>query len=233
MGAGPSTISISERRSNLYKYDNEIKNLSEKKSKMTINRDILQQKLNDINNELNDLSNQIKLLNTNIGTKTTEKNGLEDRIQILNDDKKIAEHLLSVTNRAIDQIQQYGKLQERTQQYLDDEYIKLYNKVILRQKLKFKDYSNRNDSLSITVDKVVSDFSNSFRNAEYQDQHNKYFMSLNAIFWWVYYILFIILTYQVVYIKTDMNIKSKILLLGGLLIYPLLYRFYDLIIMKI
>ena len=233
MGAGPSTISISERRSNLYKYDNEIKNLSEKRSKMTINRDILQNKLNDLNNELDDLNNQIKLLNTNVGAKTTEKKGLEDRIQILNEDKKTAEHLLNVTNRAIYQILQYGNLQERTQQYLDDEYIKLYNKVILRQKLKFKDYSNRNDSLSITTDKVVSDFSNSFRNAEYQDQHNKYFMSLNAIFWWVYYILFIILTYQVVYIKTDMNIKSKILLLGGLLIYPLLYRFYDLIIMKI
>lgn len=233
MGAGPSTISISERRSNLYNYDNQIKNLSERRSKMTINRDILQNKLNDLNNELDDLNNQIKLLNTNIGTKTTEKNGLENRKKILNEDKKTAEHLLSVTNRAIDQIQQYGNIQERTQQYLDDEYIKLYNKVILRQKLKFKDYSNRNDSLSITVDKVVSDFSNSFRNAEYQDQHNKYFMSLNAIFWWVYYILFIILTYQVVYIKTDMNIKSKILLLGGLLIYPLLYRFYDLIIMKI
>ena len=233
MGAGPSTISISERRSDLYKYDNQIKNLSEQMSKMTINRDILQNKLNDLNNELADLDNQIKLLNTNIGTKTTEKKGLEDRIQILNDDKKIAEHLLSVTNRAIDQIQKYGNIQERTQQYLDDEYIKLYNKVILRQKLKFKDYSNRNDSLSITVDKVVSDFSNSFRNAEYQDQHNKYFMSLNAIFWWVYYILFVILTYQLVYIKTDMNIKSKIMLFGGLLIYPLLYRFYDLIIMKI
>lgn len=233
MGAGPSTISISERRSNLYEYDNQIKNLSEKRSKMTINRDILQNKLNDLNNELADLDNQIKLLNTNIGTKTTEKKGLEDRIQILNDDKKIAEHLLSVTNRAIDQIQKYGNIQERTQQYLDDEYIKLYNKVILRQKLKFKDYSNRNDSLSITVDKVVSDFSNSFRNAEYQDKHNKYFMSLNAIFWWVYYILFVILTYQLVYIKTDMNIKSKIMLFGGLLIYPLLYRFYDLIIMKI
>ena len=233
MGAGPSTISISERRSNLYKYDNEIKNLSEKRSKMTINRDILQNKLNDLNNELDDLNNQINILNTNVGAKTTEKKGLEDRIQILNEDKKTAEHLLNVTNRAIYQILQYGNLQERTQQYLDDEYIKLYNKVILRQKLKFKDYSNRNDSLSITTDKVVSDFSNSFRNAEYQDQHNKYFMSLNAIFWWVYYILFIILTYQVVYIKTDMNIKSKILLLGGLLIYPLLYRFYDLIIMKI
>lgn len=233
MGAGPSTISISERRSNLYKYDNEIKNLSEKRSKMTINRDILQNKLNDLNNELDDLNNQINILNTNVGAKTTEKKGLEDRIQILNEDKKTAEHLLNVTNRAIYQILQYGNLQERTQQYLDDEYIKLYNKVILRQKLKFKDYSNRNNSLSITTDKVVSDFSNSFRNAEYQDQHNKYFMSLNAIFWWVYYILFIILTYQVVYIKTDMNIKSKILLLGGLLIYPLLYRFYDLIIMKI
>jgi len=233
MGAGPSTISISERRSNLYKYDNDIKNLSEKRSKMTINRDILQNKLNDLNNELDDLNNQINILNTNVGAKTTEKKGLEDRIQILNEDKKTAEHLLNVTNRAIYQILQYGNLQERTQQYLDDEYIKLYNKVILRQKLKFKDYSNRNDSLSITTDKVVSDFSNSFRNAEYQDQHNKYFMSLNAIFWWVYYILFIILTYQVVYIKTDMNIKSKILLLGGLLIYPLLYRFYDLIIMKI
>tara|TARA_B110000285_G_scaffold82713_1_gene95197 strand:- start:3648 stop:4349 length:702 start_codon:yes stop_codon:yes gene_type:complete len=233
MGAGPSHISIAERRANLYNYDNQIKNASEKGSKMQVNRDTLQSSLDTINNELNDLTNQIKEFDEDNQKHTTTKNNLEDRVHVLTEDKKIVDHLLNVTNRAIKQIKDYGNIQERTQTYLDDEYDKLYNKVILRQKLKFQDYTNRNDSLSRTIDKITSAFSNSFRNSEYQNQHNNFFMSMNAIFWWLYYVLFIILVYQIIYIQREMNVNTKIMILGGLLIYPILYRFYDLVVMKI
>lgn len=233
MGAGPSHISIAERRANLYNYDNQIKNASEKGSKMQVNRDTLQSSLDTINNELNDLTNQIKELGEDNQKHTTTKNNLEDRVYVLTEDKKIVDHLLNVTNRAIKQIKDYGNIQERTQTYLDDKYDKLYNKVILRQKLKFQDYTNRNDSLSRTIDKITSAFSNSFRNSEYQNQHNNFFMSMNAIFWWLYYVLFIILVYQIIYIQREMNVNTKIMILGGLLIYPILYRFYDLVVMKI
>ena len=233
MGVGPSSISIAERRANLYNYDNQIKNASEKGSKMQVNRDTLQSSLDTINNELNDLTNQIKEFDEDNQKHTTTKNNLEDRVHVLTEDKKIVDHLLNVTNRAIKQIKDYGNIQERTQTYLDDEYVKLYNKVILRQKLKFQDYTNRNDSLSRTIDKITSAFSNSVRNSEYQNQHNNFFMSMNAIFWWLYYVLFIILVYQIIYIQREMNVNRKIMILGGLLIYPILYRFYDLVVMKI
>lgn len=226
-------MGVKQNRYNLRKLDAEIKSLSGTESKMRVDRDILQITLNEINNELKGLSNQIAELDTNNETHTITKNTLENSIKTLTEDRKRVDHLLNVTNQAITQIKDYGKIQERTQQYLDDDYNKLYNKVVMRQKLNFENYSNRNGNLSRTIDNITSEFSNSFRNSEYQNQHNNYFMSMNAIFWWLYYVLFLILVYQIIYIQTEMNVNTKIMILGGLLIYPLLYHFYDLVIMKI
>ena len=58
-------------------------------------------------------------------------------------------------------------------------------------------------------------------------------MTLNSIFWWVYYILFVIITYQIIYIQKDITLRNKIVIILILGLYPLLYRMYDLVIMKI
>jgi chromosome segregation ATPase len=232
MGSGPSKL-LEERKRNLRSLDQTISDKTTIKRELIQDRDKLQETINKMNNELDDLTDQINTLDKDKETYDTEKEDLEQEIEELNVEMSEVTHLLNVVKQAIEQIDQYGNLQERTLKFLEDEYEELYNKVILRQQLKFKSYSNRNDSLSRTINKIKSNFSNSFRNSEYQTQHNKYFMSLNAIFWWVYYILFFILTYQIIYIQIEMNRTNKIILLGVLFIYPLLYRFYDLVIMKI
>ena len=91
--------------------------------------------------------------------------------------------------QAIDDIKKDGNLQKRTQNFFDGEYETLYEKVILRQRLKQDDYINRNSTLQRAIVTLKNKYSNDYRNTEYQDEHTAYFISLNSIFWWIYYIV--------------------------------------------
>ena len=133
---------------------------------------------------------------------------------------------------AIDEIKKYGNLQKRTQDFFDNEYEVLYTKIVARQLLKQDDYINRNATLMRSVDKFNQKYSNDYRNTEYQEKHTAYFVSLNSIFWWIYYILCLVILYQIVYIQNEMGLKTKVILGMGLMLYPLSYRIYDLVVTK-
>ena len=95
--------------------------------------------------------------------------------------------------------------------------------------IKQNDYINRNETLERAIKQFNQNFSNDYRNTEYQENHTAYFVTLNSQFWWVYYILCLILLYQIVYIQNEMNLKTKVILGIILTLYPLSYRIYDLV----
>lgn len=230
MGGGPSkSLLISA----LNGWDNGIATARNRRTDAIRVKDEIKQKLTGIRNELNELDSQIAALGNDINSKNStiaelllKKTGLENDLVEL-------EYILLSINEALDQIDKYNDTQKLTKLFLDDKFNTLYSKVIDRQKLKYKDYNDRNRNLIRLSNKLKSKYSNDLRNSEYQDVHNRYFVTLNSIFWWVYYILFVIITYQIIYIQKDITLRNKIVIMLILGLYPLLYRMYDLVIMKI
>jgi len=230
MGSGLST---SEKINRLKSLDNDIANVRNRRSEAIRIKDEIKQKLLDIRNELKDLDSEIAALENDSNERNTVRNELlYDKSQLENDLFDLEYIHLSI-NEALEQIDKYNNTQKLTKLFLDDKFNILYTKVIDRQKLKYKDYNDRNRNLIRLSNKLKSKYSNDLRNSEYQDEHNRYFMTLNFIFWWVYYILFVIITYQIIYIQKDITLRNKIVIMLILGLYPLLYRMYDLVIMKI
>ena len=182
--------------------------------------------------ELAQLNTDITRLGSEISTNIGTKSKLIYKKQNFERDLESAKYLLKSVEQAIDEIKKYGNLQKRTQDFFDNEYEVLYTKIIARQILKQDDYINRNATLMRSVDKFNQKYSNDYKNTEYQEKHTAYFVSLNSIFWWIYYILCLVILYQIVYIQNKMGLKTKVILGIVLILYPLSYRIYDLVLTK-
>lgn len=229
MGGSPSKSTL---RSRLNNWDNDIDMVRQRVASVTQQRDELQRKLAKIRDEMT-LIDETLGLEKDINNRNSTIDELLFRKGELEEELVDTQLLLLSVNKALEQIEKYNNTQTLTKLFYDDKFNILYSKVIDRQKLKYKDYNNRNRNLIRLSNKLKSKYSNDLRNSEYQDDHNRYFMTLNSIFWWVYYILFIIITYQIIYIQTDITLISKIVIILILGLYPLLHRMYDLVIMKI
>ena len=229
MGGGPSKMTLISRLKNR---DNDVAMVRQRVASVTQQRDELQRKLAKIRDEMT-LIDETLGLEKDINNRNSTIDELLFRKGELEEELVDTQLLLLSVNKALEQIEKYNNTQTLTKLFYDDEFKTLYSKVIKRQKLKYKDYNNRNRNLIRLSNKLKSKYSNDLRNSEYQDDHNRYFMTLNSIFWWVYYILFIIITYQIIYIQTDITLISKIVIILILGLYPLLHRMYDLVIMKI
>lgn len=232
MGGAASRMSNSQRIQRLRDLDNEKGKKNSQINKVKRIKTKLEQKIDTMNDEISQLNTDIsklgKTTTSNRKTKTSlasEKTGLEK-------DLKSAKYLLKAVDQAIDEITKYGNIQKRTQDFFDKEYEVLYTKVMTRQQLKQNDYINRNETLERAIKQFNQNFSNDYRNTEYQENHTAYFVTLNSQFWWVYYILCLILLYQIVYIQNEMNLKTKVIMGIILITYPLSYRIYDLVVTK-
>ena len=230
MGSG---LSIDERKKRLISLDRDIDNVRIIRNNAIRVKDEIKQKLLDIRNELKELDNEIATLGNDINSKNSTIAELLLKKTELEEELADTQLLLLSVNNALEQIYKYNNTQKLTTLFLDDKFNILYSKVIDRQKLKYKDYNDRNRNLIRLSNKLKSKYSNDLRNSEYQDDHNRYFVTLNSIFWWVYYILFVIITYQIIYIQKDITLRNKIVIILILGLYPLLYRVYDLVILKI
>ena len=211
MGGGSSRSSrpsVYQRMQLLRELDTENNDIRVRINTMRSNKQVIEGKINDITTKIENLQHEISSMKKDITTNSVTKQNLEDNIKQLKKDKHDAEYLLNATNQAITEQKQFYNVQKRTQPFLDNENNQLYNKVIKRQSLKYDDYIKRNALLTRTKEQLEQKYSNDNRNSEYQDQHNKYFMTLNSIFWWIYYLLFTIL-YRFIYVKEEMNLKTK------------------------
>jgi len=233
MGGSSSKSSNSLKIMALNGWDDAIDVVRNKRTVAIRVKDEIKQKLLDIRNELKDLDSEIAALENDSNERNTVRNELLNQKNQLENDLVELEYIHLSINEALEQIDKYNNTQKLTKLFLDDKFNILYTKVIDRQKLKYKDYNDRNRNLIRLSNKLKSKYSNDLRNSEYQDDHNRYFMTLNSIFWWVYYILFVIITYQIIYIQKDITLRNKIVIMLILGLYPLLYRMYDLVIMKI
>lgn len=232
MGGAASKISHSERINRLNDLDRENAGIQSRINEMTTLKDGLQQQINSMRTEIYNLNNQINRANNDITSNTLSKIRLTGKKKRLEDDLESAKYLLKSVEQAIDEIKKYGNLQKRTQDFFDNEYDVLYTKIVKRQLLKKDDYVNRNATLTRTVDKFNQKYSNDYRNTDYQEKHTAYFVSLNSIFWWIYYILCLVILYQIVYIQNEMGLMTKVILGIILMLYPLSYRIYDLVVTK-
>lgn len=230
MGGSPSKSLLIRA---LNGWDNDIDMVRNRRTDAIRVKDEINQKLSDIRNELKELDGEIAALGNDSNNRNTVRNELLNNKNQLEKDLVELEYIHLSINEALEQIDKYNDTQQLTKLFLDDKFNILYSKVIDRQKLKYKDYNDRNRNLIRLSNKLKSKYSNDLRNSEYQDVHNRYFMTLNSIFWWVYYILFVIITYQIIYIQKDITLRNKIVIMLILGLYPLLYRMYDLVIMKI
>ena len=230
MGVAQSTYD--DRANHIYGLDRQITGREIDLSRMKSLKELLQQQINSMRTERYNLNNQIVRANNDINSNTLSKIRLTRRKEILENDLESAKYLLKSVEQAIDEIKKYGNLQKRTQDFFDNEYDALYEKIVKRQLLKKDDYVNRNATLTRTVDKFNQKYSNDYRNTDYQEKHTANFVSLNSIFWWIYYILCLVILYQIVYIQNEMELKTKVILGIGLMIYPLSYRIYDLVVIK-
>jgi len=233
MGGSSSKSSNSLKIMALNGWDDAIDVVRNKRTVAIRVKDEIKQKLLDIRNDLKELDSQIAALGNDSNDRNTVRNELLNQKNQLENDLVELEYIQLSINEALEQIDKYNNTQKLTKLFLDDKFNILYTKVIDRQKLKYKDYNDRNRNLIRLSNKLKSKYSNDLRNSEYQDEHNRYFMTLNFIFWWVYYILFVIITYQIIYIQKDITLRNKIVIMLILGLYPLLYRMYDLVIMKI
>jgi len=233
MGGSSSKSSNSLKIMALNGWDDAIDVVRNKRTVAIRVKDEIKQKLLDIRNDLKELDSQIAALGNDSNDRNTVRNELLNQKNQLENDLVELEYIHLSINEALEQIDKYNNTQKLTKLFLDDKFNILYTKVIDRQKLKYKDYNDRNRNLIRLSNKLKSKYSNDLRNSEYQDEHNRYFMTLNSIFWWVYYILFVIITYQIIYIQKDITLRNKIVIILILGLYPLLYRMYDLVIMKI
>jgi chromosome segregation ATPase len=232
MGGAPSRISYEERKQQLRNLDKENASIQSKINEMTTLKNGLVEQINTMQGELMQLNNDITRLGSEISTNIGTKTSLTNKKQNLEIDLESAKYLLKSIEQAIDEITKYGNLQKRSQDFFDSEYDVLYTKIVARQLLKQDDYINRNATLMRSVDKFNQKYSNDYINTEYQEKHTAYFVSLNSIFWWIYYILCLVILYQIVYIQNEMELKTKVILGIGLMIYPLSYRIYDLVVIK-
>lgn len=232
MGVGPSQAEYDRRRNHIYDLDKAISKQKREQKEMTPLKNALKQQINSMQTELYNLNNQINRVNNDINSNTSSKIRLTRRKEILENDLESANDLLKSVDQAIDEIKKYGNLQKRTQDFFDNEYDVLYTKIVDRQLLKKDDYINRNATLTRTVDKFNQKYSNDYINTDYQEKHTAYFVSLNSIFWWIYYILCLVILYQIVYIQNEMGLMSKVILGIILILYPLSYRIYDLVVTK-
>ena len=222
MGVSKSTL-----KGRLNNLDNDIDMVRNRRTDAIRVKDEIKQKLSDIRNELNELDSQIADLGNDNNVRNTVRNELLNNKNRLENDLVELEYIHLSINEALEQIDKYNDTQKLTTLFLDDKFNILYSKVIDRQKLKYKDYNDRNINLIRLSNKLKSKYSNDLRNSEYQDVHNRYFMTLNSIFWWVYYILFVIITYQIIYIQKDITLRNKIVIMLILGLYPLLYRYRE------
>ena len=232
MGGAASKISHSERINRLNDLDRENAGIQSRINEMTTLKRGLEQQINSMQTEIYNLNNQINRVNNDINSNASSKIRLTRKKKSLEDDLESAKYLLKSVEQAIDEIKKYGNLQKRTQDFFDNEYDALYEKIVKRQLLKKDDYINRNATLTRTVDKFNQKYSNDYRNTDYQEKHTAYFVSLNSIFWWIYYILCLVILYQIVYIQNEMGLMSKVILGIILILYPLSYRIYDLVVTK-
>ena len=83
------------------------------------------------------------------------------------------------------------------------------------------------------MNRLEQKYSNNNVDSAYQLQHNEYFLTLNAIGWWIYYLLFIVICYQIVYIQSKLSLMMKIIWIIILAIFPLSFNLYDLVVAKI
>ena len=125
------------------------------------------------------------------------------------------------------------EIQKRNILYYDEEYNRLYDKVVKRNELQHDGYIKRNDILNRSVNRLEQKYSNNNVDSAYQLQHNEYFLTLNAIGWWIYYLLFIVICYQIVYIQSKLSLMMKIIWIIILAIFPLSFNLYDLVVAKI
>ena len=232
MGGAPSRISYEERKVRLRNLDKENAGIQSKINEIIPIKNQLDQQVNSMKGELAQLNTDITQLGNDITTNIDTRTDLTGKKEGLEKDLESAEYLLKSVEQAIDEIKKYGNLQKRTQDFFDNEYEVLYTKIVARQLLKQDDYINRNATLMRSVDKFNQKYSNDYRNTEYQEKHTAYFVSLNSIFWWIYYILCLVILYQIVYIQNEMGLKTKVILGMGLMLYPLSYRIYDLVVTK-
>ena len=232
MGASPSLISYDERKQRLRALDAENAGIQSKINQIIPIKNQLDQQVNSMKGELAQLNTDITQLGNDITTNIDTRTDLTGKKEGLEKDLESAEYLLKSVEQAIDEIKKYGNLQKRTQDFFDNEYEVLYTKIVARQLLKQDDYINRNATLMRSVDKFNQKYSNDYRNTEYQEKHTAYFVSLNSIFWWIYYILCLVILYQIVYIQNEMGLKTKVILGIVLMLYPLSYRIYDLVLTK-
>ena len=230
MGVSQSTLRA--RRNHIYDLDKEISKKTGEQDDMTPLKNALKQQINSMRTEIYNLNNQINRVDNDINSNRPSKIRLTRRKEILENDLESANDLLKSVDQAIDEIKKYGNLQKRTQDFFDNEYKALYEKVVKRHELKQDDYINRNSALTRAVDKFNQKYSNDYRNTDYQERHTAYFVSLNSIFWWIYYILCLVILYQIVYIQNEMGLMSKVILGIILILYPLSYRIYDLVVTK-
>jgi chromosome segregation ATPase len=229
MGGGPSRQTLNYRKNALRRYDRYNSDIQSKINVITPIRDELRQKIDTMNDEIDQLNTDISKLGKTTTSNRKTKTSLASEKTRLEKDLKSAKYLLKAVDQAIDEITKYGNIQKRTQDFFDKEYEVLYTKVMTRQQLKQNDYINRNETLERAIKQFNQNFSNDYRNTEYQENHTAYFVTLNSQFWWVYYILCLILLYQIVYIQNEMNLKTKVILGIILTLYPLSYRIYDLV----
>ena len=168
-------------------------------------------------------------LSTTINNNTNTNLKLKSKIQQLQTTRSILQKIYDETIIAINDIDSYGKLQQRSITFFKKEYNTLYTKVIDRKLLRFNQSTKTNDKLLYLKNKLESEFSNDARNSDYQHEQNKFFITLNNIFFWMYYIILAILCYYLFYIQTDMKFNIKILLIILLIVFPLSYYMYDVI----
>ena len=147
--------------------------------------------------------------------------------------KKQLEYVIYTSTQELEDIIQYINLQKRNILYSDKEHNRLYNKVVVRNQLQYDGYIKRNDILNRSLNRLEQKYSNNNVDSEYQRQHNEYFLTLNAIGWWIYYLLFIVICYQIVYIQSELSLMMKIIWIIILAIFPLSFKLYDLVVAKI
>ena len=232
MGGAPSRISYEERKVRLRNLDKENAGIQSKINEIIPIKNQLDQQVNSMKGELAQLNTDITQLGKLIPSNETTRTQLTGKKEGLEKDLESAKYLLKSVEQAIVEITKYGNLQKRTQYFFDNEYEVLYTKIVARQLLKHDDYINRNATLMRSVDKFNQKYSNDYKNTEYQEKHTAYFVSLNSIFWWIYYILCLVILYQIVYIQNEMDLKTKVIWGIVLMLYPLSYRIYDLVLTK-
>lgn len=220
-------------RHHLYQMDREnadlVRRIDDYKNKIAaLNKElsIKRSKYDGINRTFNEVMNE---KNTLYGNKTS----LEKDKSQLEDDMKKLKYSIQLLENELDGLNQFINLQQRNKLHYDKEYNQLFNKVVLRNQLKHSGYTLRNAVLNRASTRMEQIYSNIHSDSKYQQLHNEYFMTINSIFWWIYYLLFIVLCYQIVYIQTDLTLITKITWLSVSLLFPLLYYVYDLVVIKI